>query len=186
MSADDLHSVLNSILSFSFRLNALNKPSHQGHIVDDDDVHDSAPAPLKFLPSGDLILGPLNVSEHIDKFSLSLIARRFTVMDQNRDRLDFIYAGHSGRRDIALGAWTKCWLVFDCGCASCFGHDKLQLDMAFFCYPKERDYVVRLSTLVVLQNGIGVLSDQVSVDNVSDWPFDVLPLLKKHGRWRRN
>lgn len=85
------------------------------------------------------------------------------MMHQNGDRSDFIDTRNGEKHHTAFGPWKNRWLVFDRNRASLLGSEKLQLVFPYAGCPKEREYVLRLSTFPVLLKDISGSSEQVFV-----------------------
>lgn len=77
------------------------------------DVDGSAPSQLKVLPLGNLIVAPVSVGEYLDNFHWFFNARRLTAMHLDGGKLAFCNVRCGRRRDIALPAWKKRWMLFD-------------------------------------------------------------------------
>lgn len=103
--SDDLRSIRFSSDNYQFRRkHASSAPACQRRTVNGDDGDGSAPSPSEVPPSLDLIVAPVDLTQHIDKFRLFFDAPGLIAMHQDDDKIDFVDACYSGRRDTAFVA----------------------------------------------------------------------------------
>lgn len=82
-------------------------------------------------------------------------------MHQKGRRIDFIDARYGERHYTAFGAWKNRCQLFERNWDLFLASREVQLNMPYARLPEERDYVVRLSILVVSLKGISGSSDQI-------------------------
>lgn len=187
MLADDRRSARSSRDAYLFRRkHALGQPSRLSRTVIDDNVYGYAPFLSESPALGDLFVAPVRVKEYLHNFPCHLEARRLTAMHHESDNLDLTDARYDERPDTTLGPCMKRWLAFDRNGSELFRLDELQLHMQYVRCVEKCEWIVRLSTLVVLMKGVSDLWNQAHAYRALNWRNDVLHFMSKLTAWERD
>lgn len=169
------------------RRDAPGQPFCQSRVANRDEARNrTKSSPSRTLHWVDPVSASVMVTNYNGKFGSFLDDMRFVLMHEDGDKLKFVKACFGSKHDAALGAWKKGWQFFRSNGAAFPGSSNGQPHMPYIRCPEEREYLLRLSTLIVsLNNGCG-FSSKVEVGTVLARLYDTLSFLQNWGRSGRD